>query len=119
MFKNLTGLLGVAQGVFGLLGTASGDVSSAVGTGTPGNIFNLVSGAALGALGFGTPEKVQKVGVPVVSGLNALMGILGVAGVQNIGGLQLNQEALPNIINIGIAVLGFLFTFLKGKAAKK
>jgi hypothetical protein len=29
--------------------------------------------------------------------------------------VQLNQELLPNIINIGIAVLGFLFTFLKGR----
>jgi len=115
MNKTLTGLLGAAQGVFGLLGTASVGVADAVGTSTPGNIFNLVSGAALGALGFGAPENVQKVGVPVVSGLNGLMGILGAVGVQNIAGLQLNQDLLPNIINIAIGALGFLFTFLKGK----
>ncbi len=115
MNKTLTGLLGAAQGVLGLLGTASGGVSSAVGTGTPGNIFNLVSGAAMGALGFGAPESAQKVGVPIIAGLNGLVGILGAAGVQNIAGVALNNGALPNIINIGIAVLGFVFTFLKGK----
>jgi len=115
MNKTLTGILGAAQGALGLLGTASGDISSAIQTQTPGNIFNLVSGAALGALGFGAPEKVQNIGVPVVSGLNGLVGILGAAGVNNIAGIQLNQGLLPNLINIGIAVLGFVFTFLKGK----
>ena len=115
MNKTLTGLLGAAQGVLGLLGTASGGVASAVGTGTPGNIFNLLSGAAMGALGFGAPESAQKVGVPIIAGLNGLVGILGAAGVQNIAGVALNHAALPNIINIGIAVLGFVFTFLKGK----
>ena len=119
MLGNLTGLLGVAQGALGILGTASGGVSQAVGTGQPGNIFNIASGAVLGALGFGAPESAQKVGVPVVSGLNGLVGILGAAGVPSIAGIQLNQELLPNIINIGIAVLGFVFTFLKGKAAAK
>jgi hypothetical protein len=115
MNKTLTGLLGAAQGVLGLLGTASGGVSSAIGTGTPGNIFNLVSGAAMGALGFGAPESAQKVGVPIIAGLNGLVGILGAAGVQNIAGMALNHEALPNIINIVISALGFLFTFLKSK----
>jgi hypothetical protein len=114
MNKTLTGILGAAQGVLGLLGTASGGVASAVGTGTPGNIFNLLSGAALGGLGFGAPESAQKVGVPIVSALNGLVGILGAVGVQNIAGVALNHEALPNIINIVIGALGFLFTFLKG-----
>jgi hypothetical protein len=91
--KTLTGILGAAQGLFGLLGTAAGGVSHAVGTTTSGNIFNLVSGAVLGALGFGTSEKTQKVGVPIVSALNAIVGVLG------------------------IAVLGFIFTFLKTKKA--
>jgi hypothetical protein len=115
MNKTLTGILGAAQGVLGILGTASPDVSSAVGTGTPGNIFNIVSGAAFGALGFGTSGTTQKVGVPIVSGLNALVGVLGAAGVTNIAGVQLNQDLVANIVNIGIGALGFLFTFLKGK----
>ncbi len=105
----------IAQAALGVLGTASSGVSGAIGTGTPGNIFNIASGAAFGALGFGTSEQTQKVGVPIVSALNGLVGILGAAGVQNIAGVQMNQDLLPNIINIGIAVLGFLFTFLKGR----
>jgi hypothetical protein len=112
--KTLTGILGAAQGLFGLLGTASGGVTNAVGTATSGNIFNLVSGAALGALGFGTSEKTQKVGVPIVAALNAIMGILGLTGV-NLGNLNLNGGTGANIINIGVAVLGFIFTFMKSK----
>jgi hypothetical protein len=115
MNQTLNGILGIAQAALGILGTASGSVSSAVGTGTPGNIFNIASGAAFGALGFGASEQTQKVGVPIVSALNGLVGILGAAGVNNIAGVQLNQDLLPNIINIGIGILGFLFTFLKGR----
>jgi hypothetical protein len=113
--KTLTGLLGIAQGVLGILGTASGDVSQALGTATPGNIFNIASGAAFGALGLGAPASAQKVGLPIVSGLNGLVGILGAAGVTNIAGVQLNQDLLPNLINIGISILGFIFTYLKGR----
>jgi hypothetical protein len=113
--KTLTGILGAAQGLFGLLGTASTGVSSAVDTSQPGNIFNLVSGAALGALGFGTSGNTQKVGVSIVSVLNALVGILGISGVQ-LGNLNLGGTG-SNIINIGVAVLGFIFTFLKTKKA--
>jgi hypothetical protein len=115
MNKTLTGLLGIAQGVLGILGTASGGVSQAVGTATSGNIFNIVSGAAFGVLGLGAPESAQKVGLPIVSGLNGLVGILGAAGVSNIAGVQLNQDLLPNLINIGISILGFIFTYIKGK----
>ena len=74
-----------------------------------------MSGAALGLLGAAAKPQVQQVGVPIVSGLNGLVGILGAAGLQNIGGLQLNQGLAPNLVNIGIAVLGFVFTFLKNR----
>jgi len=47
--------------------------------------------------------------LPIVSGLNGLVGILGAAGV------QLNQNLLPYLINIGVRVLGFIFTYLEGK----
>ncbi len=115
MSKNLNGVLGAAQAVLGILGTASGGVSSAIGTGTPANVFNIASGAAIGALGFGAPERVQKVGVPIIAGVNGLLGILGIAGVQNVAGIGMNPDVVSNIIQIGIGVLGFLFTFMKGK----
>ena len=117
MKKTLIGVLGTAQGLFGLLGTVSGGITEAVGTATSGNIFNLVSGAALGALGFGTSGTTQTVGVSIVSVLNAVVGILGVVGVQNIGTLALNAGLPAGLVNIGVAVLGFIFTFLKSKKA--
>jgi hypothetical protein len=56
------------------------------------------------------------VGVFIVSVLNALMGVLGLANV-NLGNLNLNGGTGANIVNIGVAVLGFIFTFLKSKKA--
>ena len=117
MGKTLTGLLGAAQAIFGLLGLAAGGVTQAVGTAQPGNIFNLVSGAALGALGVGTSGGTRKVGVGIVSLLNAAVGVLGISGVQSIAGVALNAGLPANLVNIGVAVLGFIFMFLKGKKA--
>ncbi len=37
--------------------------------------------------------------------------------MQNIGSLALNAGLPANLVNIGVAVLGFVFTFLKGKKA--
>jgi len=91
------------KGALGILGTASGGVSQAIGTATPGNIFNIASGAAFGVLGMGAPASAQKVGLPIVSALN--VGILGAVGVNNIAGVQLNQDLRPNLINIGIGIL--------------
>jgi hypothetical protein len=107
--------LGAAQAVLGILGTASGGVSSAIGTGSSANIFNIASGAVIGALGFGAPEGVQKVGVPIVAGINGLLGILGIAGVQKVAGIGMNADLASNIIQIGIGVLGYIFTFVKSK----
>ena len=90
------------KGALGILGTASGGVSQAIGTATPGNIFNIASGAAFGVLGMGAPASAQKVGLPIVSALN--VGILGAVGVNNIAGVQLNQDLRPNLINIGIGI---------------
>jgi hypothetical protein len=115
MSKNLNGILGSAQAVLGILGATSGGVSSAIGTGSSANIFNIASGAAIGALGFGAPERVQKVGVLIVAGINGLVGILGAAGVQNVAGIQMNQDLVSNIIQIAIGVLGFIFTFIKSQ----
>ena len=117
MNKTLTGILGVAQTLFGILGTAAGGVTQAVGTAQPGNIFNIVSGAVLGALGFGTSGTTQKVGVGIVSILNAVVGVLGISGVQGIGKIALNAGLPANLVNIGVAVLGFVFTFLQKKKA--
>jgi hypothetical protein len=99
----------------GLIDLGLPGVSQDIGTATPGNIFNIASGAAFGVLGMGAPASAQKIGLPIVSALNGLVGILGAAGVNNIAGVQLNQDLLSNLINIGISILGFIFTYIKGR----
>jgi hypothetical protein len=55
------------------------------------------------------------VGVPIVAAINGLVGILGAAGVRNVAGINMNQDLPSNLIQIGIGILGFIFTFVKGK----
>ena len=69
---NLMKIIGLVQGVVGALGTAPTGLSNVIGTAQGGDIFNLVSGAVLGFLGLKGSAAQQKVGVPVVSGLNGI-----------------------------------------------
>ena len=115
MFKSLTKIVGLAQAALGVAGTASGDVASSMGTATPGNIFNILSGAALGFLGMKGSAGAQKVGIPAISGLNGLVGILGLLGVNNVAGLAMNAGLPSNLVNIGISVIGFISSFMKKK----
>jgi hypothetical protein len=113
MGKNLTKIIGLIQGAAGLLGTASGGVSQALGTAQGGDIFNLVSGAVLGFLGL-------KVGLPTISGLNGLVGLLGLLGQNNpLSALQMNNGTGGSLINIAVSVIGFIASFMKNKAAAK
>ena len=113
MFKNFMRIAGIAQAALGVLGTASGGVSQAIGANQTGGIFNLVSGAALGFLGLKGTPAAQNVGVPAISGLNGLVGVLGILGLKSVAGIPLNEGLISNLINIGISAWGFLATFMK------
>ncbi|MDM7925882.1 MAG: hypothetical protein QUS35_07665 [bacterium] len=119
MNKNLVKIIGLVQGAAGLLGTASAGASSAMQTAQGGDIFNLLSGAALGFLGLKGTASQQKVGLPAVSGLNGLVGLLGLLGANNpLSALQMNNGTGGSLINIAISAIGFIVSFMKNKSAK-
>jgi len=118
MMQQFMKIAGIAQTLLGVAGTASGGVSNVLGTQQTGDIFNLVSGAALSFLGFKGTKPLQNIGVPALSGLNGLAGILGVLGLNNVAGIPLNEGLIANLVNIGISAWGFLATFMKKPAAK-
>jgi hypothetical protein len=119
MGKNLLKIIGLAQGALGALGTAPTGVDTAIQTAQGGDIFNLLSGVALGFLGMKGNAAQQKVGIPAVSGLNGLVGLLGLLGPNNpLSALQLNNGTTGSLINIAVAVVGFVAAFMKKKAAK-
>ena len=119
MGKNLMKIIGLVQGALGLLGTAPTGVDTAIQTAQGGDIFNLLSGAVLGYLGLKGKPDAQKVGLPVVSGLNGLVGLLGLLGTSNpLSALQMNNGTIGSLINIAVSVIGFAAAFMKKKAAK-
>lgn len=117
MLQAFTKYAGIAQTALGVLGAAAPGVSAAVGTATGGNIFNILSGAALSYLGFKGTGGQQQTGSLVVGGLNALVGILGAAGITSIAGFPLSGGLISNVINIGIGAWGLLAGFMTKKSA--
>jgi hypothetical protein len=91
-------------------------VGTAIQTTPGGSIFNLVSGAVLGFLGLKGSAAQQKIGLPAVSGLNCLVGLLGANNP--LSALQLNNGTGGSLINIAVSVIGFIVTFMKNKTAK-
>jgi hypothetical protein len=119
MLQQFSRWAGAAQAAFGAFGVASADVSSAVGTQDQGNIFNILSGAALGYLGMKATPAQMRYGVPAIAALNGIVGLLGAFGVHSILGFELNESLIANIVNIGICAAGFALTYWKRKDAKK
>jgi len=119
MGKNLMKIIGLAQGALGVLGVTPTGVDNVIQTAQGGDIFNLLSGAALGFLGMKGNANQQKIGLPAVSGLNGLVGLLGLLGPNNpLSALQLNNGTVGSLINIAISAVGFIASFMKGKTAK-
>ena len=108
---------GVIQAVLGAIGTAAPSAVPALGASQGGSIFNLISGLALSYLGFKGPETQQRVGALGIGGLNALVGILPVLGVNSIAGMNLNTETVGIIVNLAIGAWGLVSGLMKKKAA--
>lgn len=116
MLQSFSKYGGVVQGLLGALGTAAPSVLSSVGPGQGGSIFNLLSGAALGYLGFKGTEAQQRTGALGIGGVNVVVGLLGALGVNSIAGIPLNEGALGTVINLAIGAWG-LVAGLKKKSA--
>jgi len=117
MTQTFTKVAGVAQTAIGLLGQfvpAAGSMLGADATG--GNVFNVLSGAALSYLGFKGTESNQRMGAQGIGGLNALVGLLGAFGVTSVAGIQLNQGMVSTIVNLLIGAWGLYSGFAKKPA---
>ena len=115
MVQTFSKVAGIVQLILGLLGQFVPGVASALGTGAGSNIFNVVSGGVLSYLGMKGSESGQRTGAQVLGGLNALVGLLGALGVNNLAGLPMNQGMGGNLVNLVIGAWGLWAGF----AAKK
>jgi uncharacterized membrane protein YuzA (DUF378 family) len=118
MLKNFLQYGGGAQAVIGLLGQfvpAVGSMmnSQAAGAATGGNVFNILSGAALSYLGLKGSDGGQRMGAQVIGGLNGLVGLLGAFGVNSFLGMPLNESMLSTIVNLVIGAWGLFAGFSK------
>jgi hypothetical protein len=116
MVQTFCKVAGVVQLVLGLVGQFAPGIASTLGTGTGGNIFNIISGGVLSYLGMKGTEGGQRTGAQVMGGLNGLVGLLGVLGVNNLAGMTMNQGIGGNIVNLLIGAWGLYSGFAAKKA---
>jgi len=120
MVQTFSKYAGVAQTAIGLLGQfvpgVGSMLSGAEAGATGGNLFNILSGAALSYLGFKGSESNQMMGAKAIGGVNALVGLLSAFGVNSLFGLQLNQGMLSMIVNLIIGAWGLYAGFAKKTA---
>jgi hypothetical protein len=114
MLQTFSKYAGIIQAILGAAGTASPGMASSLGAVGGSSIFNLISGAVLGYLGFKGNESQQKAGAIGVGGLNALVGLLGAFGV-NLGITP--DNAVGVIINLAVGAWGLIAGFMKKKTA--
>jgi hypothetical protein len=114
MLQTFSKYAGIIQAVLGAAGTASPNIAATLGAAGGGSIFNLISGAVLGYLGFKGNESQQRTGAIGVGGLNAVVGILSALGVHNLGITP--DGTIGTIINLAVGAWG-LYAGLKKKPA--
>jgi len=128
MLQSFSKYAGMAQTAIGLLSQlAPGSIGSMLGAQAQtsagdilggGNLVNVLSGAALSYLGFKGTANNQRMGAQVLGGLNGLVGLLGVFGKHDLGGLQLTNDSWISVaINLIIGAWGLYSGFAKKPAA--
>jgi hypothetical protein len=116
MTKTFSQVAGGVQLLAGVLGQFVPGVGSMLGAATGGNVFNMLSGAALSYLGLKGTESTQRTGAQVIGGLNGLVGLLSAFGINNIMGMQLNAGTVSMIVNLLIGAWGLYAGFAKKTA---
>lgn len=114
MLQMFSKYAGIIQGVLGAAGTASPDIAATLGATGGGSIFNLISGAVLGYLGFKGTDAQQKIGALGIGGLNGIVGLLGAFNVTDLGGVAPGGW-LGIVINLAVAAWG-IYAGTKKKA---
>ncbi len=115
MLQTFSKYAGVIQAILGLAGTASGNLASTLQATGGNSVFNLISGAVLGYLGFKGTESQQRTGAIGIGGLNAIVGLLGAFGATNLGITP--DGTIGVIINLVVGAWGLSAGFMKKKAA--
>jgi hypothetical protein len=115
MLQTFSKYAGIIQAILGAAGTVAPGLGATLGTATGGSLFNLISGAVLSYLGYKGTEPQQKTGALGIGGLNALVGLLGAFGVQNLGITP--EGTIGIIINLAVGAWGLIAGLMKKKAA--
>jgi hypothetical protein len=106
---------GPLQALLGAGGAFAPGLAGALGTGTGGNLVNLLSGLAASYLGFkGSPEAQQN-GAKYIGAANMLVGLLAAAGVNQIAGIPLSQGNVAMAVNLAVGLWGLAAGFMANK----
>jgi hypothetical protein len=106
---------GPLQAALGAGGAAVPALAGALGTGMGGNLVNLASGAVASYLGFQGAPAAQANGAKFLGIANTLVGVLGAAGVSQIGGFGLNSGNVATAISLIMGIWGLAAGFMKQK----
>jgi len=109
-------IAGPLQAGLGALTAASPAIAAALGAGAGASAFNVVSGAALSILGWKGGESTLRSGSQLLAGLNLVVGLLGLLGIDRIAGLPLNATIVGNVINVGIGIWGLVSAYTAGRS---
>jgi hypothetical protein len=101
-------IAGPLQVVLGVVTAVSPQAAAAVGAGVGASGFNVFSGAALSFLGFRGTESALRIGSQALGGINLLVGVLGLLGIDHVAGVPVNATIVGNVINVGIGIWGLV-----------
>lgn len=111
----LARIAGPLQAALGLLTAASAGTAATLGAGSGASAFNVVSGVVLSLLGFRATDSARRTGCQAVGGVNLLVGVLGLLGIDRVAGVPMNATIVGNVINVGIGIWGLVAGFMDRK----
>jgi hypothetical protein len=115
MLQTFLKYVGPIQALLGVGGAAVPALAGALGTGTGGNLVNVLSGAAASYLGYKGAPAAQQRGAQILGIVNTLVGVLTAAGVNQIAGFSLNHGNVATAVSLVIGIWGLVAGFMKQK----
>ena len=111
MVETFAKIAGPLQAAVGVLTAVSPAAAAALGAGTGASALNVLSGIALALLGFRGTSGTQRPGIQILGGVNVVVGLLGLLGIGQVGGMPMNATTVGNVINVGIGIGAILAGF--------